>query len=180
MLEFSATYLRALRDALEKASALEPVRARVTPSVATMLNGPGAQPWWPEAQMVELLHAMADVLGDEGIKAIAIDASRTRMGPLSRPLVNVLLLVAGATPDTLFSRVGPFVALGVRPVKARWTRTSPTSGGLAFEYPGPVPARLGLLWWGLLAEAFALVKAGRVTSHDFGSTVHRFTIDWAS
>jgi hypothetical protein len=179
MVEFSSTYVRALRDALEKVNALDGVRARVGPATAAMLSGPGSQHWWPEPCVLELLEAMGHALGDEGIKAVAVDASHTRMSPLARPLVNVLLLVAGATPDTLFSRIGPFIALGVRPIKARWTRLSATSGGLTLEFTTPVPTRLGLLWWGLITEAFTLAKAGRVTGHDFSATVHRFTIEWA-
>ncbi len=177
-LEFSATYVGALRDSLAKLRHLAAVESRVTPAAARMLDAPASQPWWPEELLLDLMHVLRELLGDDGVKAIAFDASHSRMGPISRPLINVLLLVSGATPDTLLSRISLFVSLGVRPVKSRWVRSGPTSGEVSFEFSHDVPTDFGLLWWGLLEETFALARSGRVTGHELGPAAHRFTIDW--
>ena len=176
--EFSAMFVSELLRVLSEGPLREELLSNASPDLKAMIQSPASKGWWPSPPMFEFIEAVVSRQGREHLKRLCIQASHNRMGPIARPLVNIFLLVAGATPETLFSRAGTFVSIGVRTVVTRWNSTGPKSGTVSFRFPGPVPADLSLLWWGMLVEGFTILKNGRVAREDITPEVHTFDLEW--
>lgn len=178
MLEFSSNYVRGLQEAIVERKYLPAIISRASDELKLLLTTPSANAWWQVAPLGELTDTLSALYGPDSVKTIATDASKSRMGPISRPLLNVLLTVTGAKVPTLFSRAGTFVSIGVRPVTTTWALTSPKTGSITFGFKQPVPNSISLLWWGFMREAFSLVKTGRVAREMIQPDQHRFDIEW--
>jgi hypothetical protein len=174
--EFSATYVAGLRDALVAASQLEFLRSHATPALIELFDRPSAHAWWPGDQVFELTELVVAHFGAEALKTLTIQASQRRMGPIARPLINVLLLVSGTTPNSLLNKASTFVSIGIRPIVTTWVSTGPKTGTLSLRFPEPVPGSVALLWWGILNEAFSFLKTGRVVREEVQPTTHTFDL----
>ena len=178
MVQFSSTYVAALKDVLAERRVLEAVHRAASPALKALLDNPMAYSWWDSTVVFELIGVLVRHLGEAGFKDATFDASHRRMGPIARPLVRVLLALSGSTPEAIFKRVNMFARMGVRGVAASWTPGKAKSGQLSFVFPYDVSKEISLIWWGLIREAFSLLQTGRVFSEDIQPNTHTFMIEW--
>ncbi len=176
--QVSGTYLAALAEAMEARKTLAKVKEALPPEVAGMLQSAGGQRWWPGTHLTAIAEALAKTSSPEELRATAIFASRSRMGPLARPLFSIILIMSRSPIDSLCSRVESFVAMSLKNVHAGWQVTSEGHGTLTFDFPEPVPAAMAELWHGMTAVAFDLARVGRVERVTVEPARHRFELAW--
>lgn len=151
--EVSAMNMRAFSSGLEASGRRAEVLSKLTPEARAAYDAPFAVRWHPGRYAVSAWeHTYA--LGSEPLLTQVNDhVSRNSFGPVVRPLARVALAISGASPATLFSRLGSIVALAVRGLSFGWESRSRTSGSLTVTYPRPVPGHL--LGWPSVIRAGA-------------------------
>ena len=164
---------------LEALGHLGAVSGRLDAQTAAMVKAPGAEAWWPADRFIALLQATEAEAGIAGVKEVGLRGSHARMGPLVRPLASVLLSLSKRPMHALLSRLGNFVAAGVRGIDARFVPHIGKPGGLVtFSFPQPVPEVMAAVWHGMFDVGISLAKEGRITSEHVEPTVHRYEVVW--
>lgn len=176
--QVSGTYLSALVEAMEARQTLTKVRAVLPADVAGVVARVGEQRWWPGTHLTSLVEALGQVTSLEEVRATAVFASHSRMGPMAKPLFSIILIMSRNPLDSLLSRVETFVALSLKGVRAKWALTGEGQGTITFDFPAPVPPAMAELWHGMTTLGFELARVGRVERVTVEPAQHRFELKW--
>lgn len=177
--EASATYITSFVSAAKSLGHLTAVLPRLDGPTRAMVEAPGRQAWWPGQYLLTLLVELESTAGAEAVKETSIRGSRERMGPLVRPLASVILSLTRTPMEALLNRLATFVSAGIKGIDARFVAHQGKPGGMAiFTFPQPVPAVMGVAWYGLFDVGFTLARKGALGSVQIDPTVHRFEVTW--
>ena len=175
----SATYVTSFVKAAEELGHLNAVLPRLDAPTAEMVKRPGAQAWWPGAQLIALLTAIETSSGRDALKAIDHRASHGRMLRLIQPLASVVLSLAKEPMIALLARLKNFVAAGVKGVDADFMPHVGKAGGVVtFSFPEPVPEVMSVLWRGMFDVGFTMARGGSIVSEQIEPRVHRYEVTW--
>jgi hypothetical protein len=123
---------------LERVLAAAPERQR-----ALFRDPPAATAWIPIDDMDHLQQAIEDVLGAGECRRISRDAMTVGVIPLLQSFVSGLLRLFGASPHTLFSRLGELMKFTTFGVDYQCTRTDDRSCRVRIGYPHRRGVRAG-------------------------------------
>jgi hypothetical protein len=115
----------------------EQVLARVDPATrAMMLDPPPATTWIDAHRLMDVDQVLLELRGAAVLRQMTRRAAEEGMLPVLRGTVEGLLRLFGASPASLFSRVGRFAGSTARGIEYRYIVTSETSGLLELEHVG--------------------------------------------
>jgi hypothetical protein len=157
--EVKGSLVRAVILTLEAHGLREQVLARVSPSAAALLREPPLATRWIEGRLHdEILEALLQILGPDGLRALNKEAVERGLHPLLRGTAMRLLRVFGTSPAALFSRFDRVAGTTARGVVFRYTPASETSGWFEVEYPTgrDIPLGAFIATGGALSMAFEL------------------------
>src|SRR5262249_24113600 len=113
------------------------VLERVSPTTRAMLLEPPPASSWVDATVTEeVALAVAALAGPEAWRRVVLDATRTSVIPILRLALARFIRLFGATPASIFSRLGQLTANIVRGIEYEYTPTSPRSGDLVIRQLG--------------------------------------------
>lgn len=177
--------LRSYVAAMRQRNIFDPVYAMADTELRARMDFPPVSVEWVPAQLTTRLseHLVA-VLGRDETRSFALDANRTGLFAILRPMIQGALAVGGGTPHTLFSRIQYILRAQVRGYDYAYSETDATSGVLTMVIHGVRESRGSLATWeGGLELVFTLfpgsgsVRATEVTFENDSSIV-RFDIRW--
>ena len=103
------------------------------------------------------------------------------MSKIIKPMVAVVVVIAGSNPAHLFARLGQLAGSSVKNVNFGWTSTGRTTGTLVVTYPMAVPDFYPRYWFGAFDFVYETTrKQGLPTQVQHTGGVLRFDVSWAS
>ncbi len=175
--------LRAYLRVLERDRSFAAVRAKVSPESRALFDAPPpASSWMDASTLEEIMDAVYATGGDAAVRQLSHAAQETLI-PLLSPLIEGALRLFGASPATLFARLGLLTRTSLRGVDFKWTPKGPHHGDVEVHFVErqAVPRRAFVSF----AASFELVlklcsKTGTVSGPEAigkGSGA-RFAVSW--
>lgn len=141
---------RGIRSELARRGLLERVLARLHgPAREALEHPPFHTTWVPAALHDEMIIALAGEAGRQTLRDIGYCVARSTTGPVSRPLLKMLLAVFGATPLSLLNNLDRISALQMRGVKFAYAPETDRSGVVTLTHCEPVDPLLYAVWEGV-------------------------------
>jgi hypothetical protein len=160
--EVKGSLVRAVVLTLEAHGLREQVLALVSPEAGALIREPPLATRWIEARLHdEILEALLQLLGPDGLRALNREAVERGVHPLLRGTAMRLLRVFGTSPAALLSRFDRVSGTTARGVVYSYTPTGPMSGWFEIEYPTmrEVPLGAFIATGGALSLVFDLCGA---------------------
>lgn len=135
--QMKGTVLRGYVQALDRLGWRTAVAARVSrPTRSLMDRLPLDSAWVSATPFEELAVAVEALHGSAGVRRAARESVNSAVVPVLKVIIEGFLRLFGASPATLFSRMGQMTAATVRGIEYVWTPTSDHSGTILLLYPG--------------------------------------------
>jgi hypothetical protein len=157
--EVKGSLVRAVVLTLEAHGLREQVLARVSPNAAALIREVPVATRWVEGRLHdEILEALLQIVGPDGLRELNKEAVERGLNPLLLSTAMRLIRVFGTSPASLFSRFDRVSGTTARGVVYRYVPTSETSGWFEIEYPSVRNLPLGpfIATGGALSMAFQL------------------------
>jgi len=153
----TATLFRGYIVSLKKMGWLPAVRERVSPEVVELIDRPPFPTQWINVRAhEEVMAALGELAGDPALRQLGYEASRDACGPIITPIIRTLMAISGASPATIFAKLGRISAVVLRGSSFLYTPRSPASGTLEIRIDDPAPRASFVCWEGALASAYDL------------------------
>lgn len=185
-LEVKAYNLRATLDALEERGWLATVRAAVSADARRLLDDPPPSSAWIDGMLssepIAAVHATYGPAATREFIAATIKRGALRF---LRPVLEGALRLFGATPGTLFSRLGTITPMTARGLNMQFEATGPRGGRITVvvDAPRPIPPSFWLTIVAGFEDIFALtstpgVVEGPVVAAPQDGTHATFVVRW--
>lgn len=164
--QIKGTVLRGYVQALDRLGWRAAVREKLSPSTRALLDSPPLDSAWVSATPFEELAVVVGSLhGPTGVRRAARESVNSAVVPVLEVIIKGFLRLFGASPATLYARMGQMTASTVRGIEYHWTARDERSGSMLIAYPGraDVPIEMFIGSAGSLEVAFDLCRVrGRV------------------
>ena len=181
-----AGMLRGFAAALKREGLYDKVRAKLTPSVAALLDNPPPASVWVESKDIEPLHiAIQEVAGLAGVRKISRAAVTLGLLPFAKIVIDGFLRLFGATPHTLLSRISDMSRTSTRGIEYEYVQTSERTARMLVRYPAQTNVPISV--FSVAAGGFeAMIDATGATGtvsepeviNDGRGNSARFVIEW--
>lgn len=179
-----ATLFTGIRAILVRESKLTRVAAVVSPPLRAMLEHPPLASEWVSADtMEELLVAIAAHEGLDGVQRITRRAVTESIAPILRGFAQPMLRLFGATPHSLFARLGDVMKLTNRGIEGRYSRGGERLAFVTFCHPksGPLSPAMFASWRGSLEAVLDFCEAKGAVSPPMVNAAQNgaeFSLQW--
>lgn len=138
----SAMNVRGFGNALAAVRRKDEVLARMPAESRAAYLAPQSARWHPGQYAIDVWAATRAAGGQALLDDTNYRFFTDSLSPIVRPVVKVALALSGASPATLFAKVGDIVHMAMRGLEFGWTPSGPKAGAFTVHYPRPVPAEL--------------------------------------
>ncbi len=147
--------VRAYLKYLDSAGMLASVRASVPARTQAILDHPPFVLSWVSSEIFEDIYgAVHELSGDEGVRRLTHEATKSQVGPLLGPLIHGAMKLMGASPSSVFAELNAIAAPALGGITFTWTPSTESSGELVVEHSGPSTPVVFNAWAGTLSYAF--------------------------
>lgn len=175
----SAMNVRGFGAALTALGHKEEVLALMPEAARAAYATPQSARWHPGQYAVEAWRATRALGGQALLDATNYRFFTDSLSPVVRPLVKVAIALSGASPATLFSRVGELVGLTMRGLEFGWAPTAARAGRFTVHYPRPVPSEL--LGWRQVMRVGGEMTRATIVVDNFAAESdrqYRYDVHW--
>ena len=173
------TTVRAYVPWLKREGLLEHVRARVSGRTRTLLDAPPLPTAWIDSSLMDEIYlAVAERLGEDGVRRLGYESTRDAYAPLVRRFVSTIFSLFGGTPATLLSRAGMLTSSFVRGASFTYLDDDRQ---LLLRNVEPAPRLAYVAWQGVLEILFDLTRTTgevRLDGLEEDGRLGRFGVSW--
>ena len=179
-----ATLFTGIRAVLVRDGKLDRVAAVVSPPLRALLEHPPlASEWVTGDTMEELLVAIAAHEGLDGVQRMTRRAVSESIAPILRGFAQPILRLFGATPHSLFSRLGDVMKLTNRGIEGHYSRGGDRIAFVTFCHPnsGPLAPAMFASWRGSLEAVLDFCDAKGTVSPPMVNAAQNgaeFSLQW--
>ncbi len=171
--------MRGFGNALATLGRRDEVLARMPPQARAVYVQPQSARWHPGQHAIDAWAATRAVGGQALLDDTNYRFYTDSLSPIVRPLVQVALALSGASPATLFAKVGDIVHMAMRGLEFRWQPAGTRAGTFTVHYPRPVPAEL-LGWRQVMRVGAEMTKSTIIVDNFAAESLcqYRYDVHW--